>query len=796
MYREDVTPFDQFEIINDRVVGQGWSAPLSQVDTLFINPRHHLFFRLEFRICGFALWTLMLTAWPAFNLSSLGVAFVISFAVGSLALAFGLSGFLLRRLGRGLITSILMVKADYKVYVIQGDSAAVLEALKEKILYERDRLRSNPKQVRRDALLKGMTPPSTGASSASVPPSPPYPRSQRGQRTVGIPGSGPGPAHSAVVAVPHRAAAPEAQMPPVAAPLPVVTPAPVVAPAPVLVSLPESVPSFVATSPVARPEVSITPAPVPETWCFSLEDAWGLIGEDDAYTFRNERHLVSVATALETVLNTRLTVERVEGPAAAFNPNRLAAWLSVRYTLARGEAFLDEYSRPGTLAHRQEQADLRQAAALAALPVTTAPTPSVPVQTAPLIHLPFKLLIFDLVWTAPLKAAREARRVPTADELAQTRVPPSLDSWLRSVFQAPDRPHLVIFSKAQRAYIGAVLGHHFPDLSFDQIIGYEDALSLGRAFKPNPALGQRLMRRLGVSGTETAVIGDHRDDIELGHGLGATTVLTRFHPQSPRDYTFLNALETQPHVVVNRPDDLTAVLRNHPAHDLPLDALYRGRTSVDLKRSLDHCRIVPYDRVHKASSHLSITVLGRYYTSAHGDHYHLPARDGHRLSAHVLDKEDGIAACPPDWALAVSWAVSALTATAKQPCVVSIIPSKAGRPSRLEQLLATVAGQMAGQPHLHFEPRLFAFNAQAQSNKSLGADARVQNLNAGLEAHPDLVPLQGARYLIIDDVLTTGATFIRARDILVAAGVSGHQVQGLAVTKSLSVSSGWHTVEA
>ncbi|WP_420594284.1 ComF family protein [Deinococcus sp.] len=129
-----------------------------------------------------------------------------------------------------------------------------------------------------------------------------------------------------------------------------------------------------------------------------------------------------------------------------------------------------------------------------------------------------------------------------------------------------------------------------------------------------------------------------------------------------------------------------------------------------------------------------------------------------------------------------------MLAEARTPLILTTIPGKPGRPGRLERLLEEVGAQLGGCAQVSCQPQLLTFNAQAQSNKRLASvEQRIENLKRGMHLHPDFAAAP-ARYVILDDVLTTGSTLIRARDLLVAAGVPSGQIQGLVLTSALGVS--------
>ncbi|WP_285522139.1 HAD family hydrolase [Deinococcus rhizophilus] len=497
-----------------------------------------------------------------------------------------------------------------------------------------------------------------------------------------------------------------------------------------------------------------------------------------------------------------------------FNPNELARWLGDQGFQAPGLVgdvgllFLDEYAEPGTLSLRRAEvvgsvSDRRTAppptpAGPVAPPRSTAVPPEPVPPSAP--ALPFDLLIFDcddtLVYTAPLEAHRKGNRPCQGPEweaaLRHTFVAPGLREWLRTLRDTPGAPRLVVFSQARRPYLQALLRHHFPDVAFDAVLGHEDAVQARGAFKPDPTLANRLLREYAVQAARTAVIGDHRKDVHLAHALGATAVLAGFYVERKiGDWSYRNALEDVPHLVVHAAAELPQALLHPRRGDLPLEALYEGVAPGDLTRSSARSRYRPYDHARKTSSRLTVTSLGRYYKQGRDSKHHdLPVARHHRLSQDVLAKERDQADPPSEWVTGVAWALRQLTTAAPHGrWVVTIVPAKAGRPRRMEALLQKVEADLGNAaPRLSFAPEVFCFTAAARSNKDLPtAEERAENLAGGLILHPGYTPRPDHAYVILDDVFTTGATLIRARDLLVTAHVPERLIQGLTVTKTVSV---------
>lgn len=432
--------------------------------------------------------------------------------------------------------------------------------------------------------------------------------------------------------------------------------------------------------------------------------------------------------------------------------------------------------------------------------------------------VPFDLIVFDfdntLAFTTPLKAFRAetpATGEPWDTCMKDTPANQEVRAWIRGLRSDAGKPKLAVISKAPRWYLDALLQQCYPGLQFDAVLGHDEARAAGHKYKPHPALLQGLMQEFGVTPDRTLVIGDEDDDIEMAYRAGVRALMVDFYslattrhleeefrkqqrlkpdPKAiqPKDWTYFNALETLPHAVCTAPSTLGDVAAHLPLHELPLEAALAGTPLDQMRRDHKHFKVRCFSRVRKGSPGLPIIVLGRYFTAPSeekGIHV-LPVRDGHRLTHQILEKEHGLVEVPEVWIEVVAWALRNLAKTQPQKLLVTIIPAKAQRPQRLENLLQRVQEKLVEDgENLQFNPAVFQFTQDAQSNKTLNSEERAANLERSLGLHPDFQPPAGHTYVVIDDVTTTGSTFLRARELLEARGVRSAAVQALAIAKTV-----------
>jgi predicted amidophosphoribosyltransferase/FMN phosphatase YigB (HAD superfamily) len=512
-----------------------------------------------------------------------------------------------------------------------------------------------------------------------------------------------------------------------------------------------------------------------------------------ALAFEGEDQLHQMLVTFQSAYGVRpTTVAPRNDQVFAFTPERVQTWLA---------------------AHPHLLPTVRRPAHFTAV-ASAAPTSTPPAQPT----LPFDLIVFDfdntLAFTTPLAPFRTP--TPASGEAWETclrglQAQQEVQGWINTLSQQEGRPRLAVISKAPRWYLDTLLAQCYPAVQWDAVVGHDEARAAGHRYKPDPTLLQDLMRRCGVVPERTLVIGDEDDDMEMAYRAGTRALMVDFYslatkkhleeefrqqqrlrPDSEavasRDWTYFNALDTLPHAVCTAPSALGDVAAHLALHELPLEAALAGTPLAQVRRDARHFKLNCFSRVRRGSKGLPVTVLGRYFTAPNDEKgvHALPARDAHALTRQILEKEQGQDEVPEVWVEVVAQTLRQLARNETQNLLVTIIPAKAQRPQRLENLLQRVQKKLTDDETFQFDPAVFHFTQDAQSNKTLNAEERAANLERSLVLHPAFHPPTGHTYVVIDDVTTTGTTFLRARDVLEAQGVRSAAVQALAIAKTIS----------
>jgi HAD superfamily phosphatase (TIGR01681 family) len=391
------------------------------------------------------------------------------------------------------------------------------------------------------------------------------------------------------------------------------------------------------------------------------------------------------------------------------------------------------------------------------------------------------VVLFDLdntlVATSKLQEIRESGDYEglTEEKLATSFVYKPVRRMLEALQEKGVR--LGIVSNGGRTYVDRVLKFHGLSDFFDVVVTYTDVKAAGKKPKPDGiVLASKLM---GVDLTpDVLFVGDHTDDIEAAYRAGVKPVVPSWASRKPT--SLAPAFEAASSQLIN--------YFENPSDYFLLAERAAATKSFSFARKAVY--FLPLDtsaNVVTVKGDMRVFCLGRYFSQK--TLLTATIHDKHALSLEIAKKNEPKEFVPPAYwkemlAHVVNKGPEWLFERGAQFDVVTVIPSKEGKPRRMEKLLADVANVCANLPKAPtFNDRLLTFARGTRDQKTLTRYERTtEALSLGLAPKVDV---KGKRVLVIDDVVTTGSTMSRALDVLTQAGAA--DVFGLAIAKTVSI---------
>ncbi|WP_049447440.1 HAD hydrolase-like protein [Stenotrophomonas maltophilia] len=414
-----------------------------------------------------------------------------------------------------------------------------------------------------------------------------------------------------------------------------------------------------------------------------------------------------------------------------------------------------------------------------------------------------RLCLFDLdqtlVDTEDMKEIREEGKHRTdaayADEVraaVNSRDRHLIDeaTLLSMLTDTPDLK-LGIFTRSPKRYVDAVLAEAYAQIQWDTVIAYEDV----KEYKPNGEGVHRAMCAVGMGNSSelpyVLLVGDSDVDIRAAYNAGCRAALFRKGWPHKYEGTHWRSLSLMPDAVVVDQEELRTLL-HQPMATLP-----------DLEHALDtgmqHLGAPRFDELGKffpgeKARHV-IHAGGRYFPFYETLKYR---REWHLLSSSIQAHKEATV-FPSAWIETIQRYISyefrylaglPIFFGDEPELIVTVVPARPGRAHRLGDLLLQLQKAYGDTPkvqrlRLIFAPDVLAYRdgVQSQSNDHLSQSERFANVRDHLYVvEPSKIP--GKRYLIIDDVSTTGATLLYAKKYLTGAQASSVNCLSLAQTIS------------
>lgn len=415
----------------------------------------------------------------------------------------------------------------------------------------------------------------------------------------------------------------------------------------------------------------------------------------------------------------------------------------------------------------------------------------------------FQLLIFDLdntlIETSDLeldfrgyafKGVQSAEYINNLRERA-TAIPRRVIYTLQFLNQLRSKyPNLKlgVFTRAPKTYTHTLLSTFYAGFHWDSIITAEDVVHP----KPAPDGIQRAMASLGVVDiSAVVVVGDGKVDINAAYAAGVWAVAdtTTWPDRRVPDNYYVT--ERLPDAVINNPDQLNSFLEN-PVSGWPLlEQLeyYKSTPPIGLPERVEV--INHFDKSGDNRQFIKVSVLGRRFRNDDS----LSARRKWHPVSHEIESYKNSSIFPFHWIESLRRFIAKdINVQFGNPVIITVIPARAGRTPRLENLLNQLALSHStipltgifGAANIEFISDIFAYTDGMRSNhgENLGAKDRFINVRDHMVVRPGCSP-NGKRYIVIDDVVTTGATLFYASHYLKSAGAV--DVTLISLAKAVSV---------
>lgn len=412
----------------------------------------------------------------------------------------------------------------------------------------------------------------------------------------------------------------------------------------------------------------------------------------------------------------------------------------------------------------------------------------------------FRLCLFDLdntlVSTDDVEDLRLAFKNPTKGLLTQITAALKADEdrviYSRELLEKirAEFPELMlgVFTRAPKRYAEAVLEWAYPNFEWEIVVSYENV----NRTKPYGDGIDHAMTELKVEFlNEVIMVGDNDADIRSAFHCGCLVALDKSGWPYRLKSEHWRAKERMPDAIIDKSDLLIEVLNSYKRFLPELERLLEdGDKPLGIGYRFDKIgHFIPKDIGGDTMSY-PIYSCGRSFANYKSLKYR---QQWHELTESIAKNKEADS-FPESWIVAVRHFIESelkeLSLFKKTKVILTVVPHRPGRRPRLETLLAEIDMHFKDYPialsSVSTAPGLLAYKVGVKSNhgQHLSAIARFENVRDHLfVAKPETI-VADAVYIIIDDVVTTGASLIYAAQYLKDCGAK--DVRRLAFAKNVS----------
>lgn len=342
---------------------------------------------------------------------------------------------------------------------------------------------------------------------------------------------------------------------------------------------------------------------------------------------------------------------------------------------------------------------------------------------------------------------------------------------IRTAFQGMN---LGVFTRSPRSYANGILDVAYPGFHWDIVVAYEDV----EKRKPHGEGIDRAMHAFGVKNLdEVVLVGDECVDVRAAYNAGCLVFIDKGAWPPTREKEHWKSLDLMPDAVFDGPAELREVLADWTRGLPELERLLStGGQRLGVPRFGKVNKFIPKE-AGGDNTPFPIHACGRYFAKYDSIKWR---RKWHGLTKSIEDQKEADS-FPAEWIDAVRAFISTnyfTFWTADAEIHVTVVPHRPGRTPRLEAFLAQLEASCLEAPpadniKLVFHRAVLEYRdgVKSQSKEHLGQIDRFNNVREHLFVAQPAVA-KGARFLVIDDVSTTGASLIYARKYLKDAGAS------------------------